>query len=125
MTENEIARHVVDAAVKVHKEFGPGLLEAAYEMALFMELQKRGLHVERQVPIAVHYDGVKLEMGYRADLIVENRVILEVKSIELVPPVAYQVLLTYLRFANMKLGILLNFGCETMKEGLKRVVNGL
>lgn len=91
MTENEVARQVVDAALKVHREFGPGLLEAAYEMALFVELQERGLRVERQVPIAVHYDGVKLEMGYRADLIVEERVIIESNrwSLCLLSPIRY------------------------------------
>lgn len=125
MTENEIAKLVLDAAYKVHSHLGPGLLERVYEAALTVELMKLGLTVERQVPFRAHYDGVDLQMGFRADLIVAQRVLIEIKSVEVVPKVAYKVVLTYLRMTGMHLGILLNFGEEYLKDGIKRVVNDL
>jgi GxxExxY protein len=125
VTENEIAKLVLDAAYKVHSHLGPGLLESVYEAALSVELMKMGLTVERQVPFRAHYDGVDLQMGFRADLIVAQRVLIEIKSVEVVPKVAYKVVLTYLRMTGMHLGILLNFGGEYLKDGIKRVVNYL
>ena len=103
MTENEIARQIVDAAYKIHTTLGPGLLESAYEAILAHELQKRGLSVARQKPIPVVYDGVHLEIGYRADLIVEDKVIVKVKSVEKLAPVHMKQLLTYLRLADLRL----------------------
>lgn len=125
MTENEIAKLVLDAAYKVHSHLGPGLLESVYEGALVVELMKAGLTVERQVPFRATYDGVDLEFGFRADIIVERKVLLEIKSVEVVPKVAYKIVLTYLRMTGLELGILLNFGEEYLKDGIKRVVNNL
>ncbi len=125
MTENEIARQIVDSAFAIHTALGPGLLESVYAHALEAELRLRGMHVEREVPIGVTYKGIKLAMGFRADLIVEGRVIIEVKSQEAVPPVAYKVLLTYLRVTGLHLGLLINFESELIKNGITRVVNQL
>ena len=125
MTENEIARQVVDAAYKVHTGFGPGLLESVYEVVLAYELKKRGLESERQVAVPVQYDSLVFEEGFRADVIVENKVIIEVKSIEKVAAVHKKQLLTYLRLADKRLGLLINFGEELIKSGISRVVNGL
>ncbi len=125
MTENEIARQIVDAAYKIHTTLGPGLLESVYEAVLFHELKKRGLHVERQVPMPVVWDNVRLEEGFRADLIVEHKVIIELKSVEKIAPVHGKQLLTYLRLADMRLGLLINFGEALIKNGIQRVVNGL
>lgn len=125
LTENEIAAQVVDAAFRIHKQLGPGLLESAYEAILEHELRKRGLHVQRQVPVSIVYDGVTLDVGYRADLLVENRVIIELKSVETLAPVHQKQLLTYLRLSGMRLGLLINFGEVLIKDGIKRVVNGL
>ncbi len=125
MSENEISAIIVDAAFKVHSKLGPGLLESVYETVLEYELKARGLRVDRQRPIPVVYEGVKLEDGFRADLIVEGRVIVEIKSLEIVPPVAYKILLTYLRLSDLRLGLLVNFGESLIKDGIKRVVNKL
>ncbi|MDJ0795733.1 MAG: GxxExxY protein [Calothrix sp. MO_167.B12] len=125
MTENEIAREIVDAAYKVHTTLGPGLLESVYEAAIEYELRKRGLWVVRQVPIPVIYEEVRLEEGFRADLIVEDKVIVELKSVEAVHPVHKKQLLTYLRLADKKLGLLINFGASLIKDGISRIVNGL
>jgi GxxExxY protein len=125
VTENEVARQVVDAAYKVHVTLGPGLLESVYEAALAYELQQRGLHVQQQVPIAVTYGAVRLEIGFRADLLVESKLIVEIKSVERVAPVHKKQLLTYLRLAGMRLGLLINFGEPTIKAGITRLVNGL
>lgn len=125
MTENEIAREIVNAAFKVHTRLGPGLLESVYETVLAYELQKRGLRVVRQQPIPVVYEEVKMEDGFRADLIVEGRVIVELKSLEAVAPVHKKQLLTYLRLSDRRLGLLINFGSELIKDGITRVVNGL
>lgn len=125
MTENEIAKLVLDAAYKVHTHLGPGLLESVYEAALAVELMRMGLAVERQVPFHAHYDGVDLKMGFRADIIVEGKVLLEIKSVEILPKVAFKVVLTYLRMTKLHLGIVLNFGEEFLKDGIKRVVNEL
>jgi GxxExxY protein len=125
MTENEISQIVVDCALRVHKTLGPGLLESVYTAALTYELKKRGLHVTLETGIPVFYENVNLEMGFRADIIVGGKVIIEVKSIEALAPLHGKILLTYLRFADMKLGLLINFNVELIKNGIKRVVNNL
>ena len=125
MNENEIAKIIVDAAFQVHKRLGPGLLESVYEIVLGYELKKRGLKVERQVPVAIAYDDIKFDEGFRTDLIVEEKVILELKSVEKVGLVHKKQLLTYLRLADKKLGLLINFGSELIRNGISRIVNGL
>ena len=125
MTENEIAREIVDAAFRVHTSLGPGLLESVYEAVMTYELEKRGLAVVRQQPIPVIYESVHLEEGFRADLIVNGRVIVELKSIEAVAPVHKKQLLTYLRLADKRLGLLINFNEALIKDGITRIVNGL
>ncbi len=125
MTENEIAKIVVDAAFQIHKRLGPGLLETVYEVVLAHALNKRGLKVERQVPVPIVFDGIKFDEGFRADLIVEEKVIVELKSVEKVVPVHKKQLLTYLRLADKRLGLLINFGAELIRDGVSRVVNGL
>ncbi|MEK8022133.1 MAG: GxxExxY protein [Candidatus Parabeggiatoa sp.] len=125
MHPNEISGTIIDTAYHIHKELGPGLLESVYQTVLAYELQKRGLHLEKEKPIPVRYEEVVLEQGFRADLIVENLVIVELKSVEKVAPVHKKQLLTYLRMAEKPLGLLLNFGAGLMKEGIFRVVNGL
>jgi GxxExxY protein len=125
MTENEIARQIVDAAFKIHTKFGPGRLETAYEAILAYELKKRGLRVKLQQPIPIWYEEIKLEVGYRADLIVEDKVIIELKSVERIAPVHQKQLLTYLKLADKRLGLLINFGEALIKNGVRRVVNDL
>lgn len=125
MTENEIAREVVDAAYRVHVALGPGLLESVYEATLAYELRKRGLAVLRQVSIPVVYEEVRLDEGFRADLIVEEKLIVELKSLEELARVHKKQLLTYLRLSNRRLGLLINFGEELIKDGISRVVNRL
>ena len=125
MHENDIAREIVDAAFKVHTTLGPGLLESVYEAVLAHELRKRSLKVERQAPIPVVYEEVRLEEGFRADLVVQDKVLVELKSVEKVAPVHKKQVLTYLRLANMKLGLLINFGEVLIRDGITRVVNGL
>ena len=125
MTENEIGTIVVDAAVKIHMALGPGLLESVYEVILAHELSKRGLHVERQVPIAIEYDGIRFDEGFRADIIVGKKVVLELKSVEKVSAVHKKQIQTYLRLTDCKLGYLLNFGAALMKQGITRAVNNL
>ena len=125
MTEDEIAKQAVDAAYQVHTKLGPGLFEIVYEVTLVYELKKRGLHVVRQQPIPIVYESIKFDEGFRADVIVEDKVILELKSLEAVSPVHKKQLLTYLRLADKRLGLLINFGEGLIKDGLTRVVNGL
>jgi GxxExxY protein len=135
MTENEIAKHIVDAALKIHKWFGPGLLESVYEAVLAAELEKRGLRVKREQPIPVVYEDVRLDIGFRADLIVpdrawsclivEDKVMIEIKSIEAIAPIHYKQVLTYLKIADKRSGLLINFNIDLIKEGIKRIVNGL
>ena len=124
MTENEIGKIVVDAAFRVHSRLGPGLLESVYEATLAYELRKRGLNVRRQVAIPIRYDDLEFEEGFRADLIVEDLVIVEIKSVEALIPVHGKQLLTYLRLADKRLGYLINFGEELIKDGMHRIVNG-
>ncbi len=125
MTENEIGKVVVDSAIAVHRALGPGLLETVYEVALAHELSKRGLQVERQVPVAIVYDGVVFDQGFRADIIINNKVILELKSVEKTTAAHKKQIQTYLRLSDRKLGFLLNFGEALMKNGISRAVNGL
>ena len=125
MTENEIATQIVDAAYKIHTELGPGLLESVYEAVMAEELMKRGLRVTRQQAIPLVYGNVKLDIGFRADLILEGKVIVEIKSVEVIAPVHKKQLLTYLRLADKRLGLLINFDTELIKDGISRVVNRL
>ncbi|MBI5502393.1 MAG: GxxExxY protein [Deltaproteobacteria bacterium] len=125
MGENTIAKDVVDAAVKVHRTVGSGMLESAYEMILAHELATRGHEVVRQIPIPVRYEGVEFGNGFRADLLVDGLVFLELKSVDQVLPAHKKQLLTYLRFGGKRLDLLLNFGAFRMKDGVFRVVNGL
>ena len=125
MKHNEISGIIVDVALHVHRELGPGLLETVYRKVLAHELRKRGLHVEEEVPIPVEWDGERLEIGFRADLIVENLVIVEIKSVESVTPVFKKILLTYLRLAGKRLGLLINFNEELLKNGITRIANRL
>ena len=125
MTENEIATVIVDVAYKIHTTLGPGLLESVYGAVMAYELEKRGLHVARQVPIPIVWEAVHLQEGFRADLIVEGKVIIELKSVEALAPIHKKQLLTYLRLAQKRLGILLNFNTALIKDGITRVVNGL
>jgi len=111
--------------MEIHRRLGPGLLESVYTVILAHELRKKGLSVEKEVPIPVKWDRIEMEVGFRADLIVENMVIVELKSVEKVAAVAKKVLLTYLRLADKRLGLILNFGEELLKDGISRVVNGL
>ncbi len=125
MHENEIARQIVDAAFQIHTRLGPGLLESVYEATLAYELARRGLRVRRQVPIPLVYDDVRMDEGFRADLLVEEAVIIEIKSVEALAPVHFKQLLTYLRLADRRLGLLVNFNEALIKDGLHRVVNNL
>lgn len=125
MIENEISGAVVDAAYKVHTTLGPGLLESVYETVMDFELRKRKLQVRRQVIIPVVYEGVVLDEGFRADLIVQDQVIVELKSVEAVHPVHKKQLLTYLRLADKRVGLLINFNVSLIKDGISRVVNNL
>jgi GxxExxY protein len=125
MTENEIAKVVVDAAFKIHSKLGPGVFESVYERLMIYELTTRGLTVISQTPIPIVYETEKFDEGFRADLIVEDKVILELKSVETVLPVHKKQLLTYLRLADKRLGLLINFGEELIKDGIYRIVNNL
>jgi len=125
MSENEIGKVVVDAAIAVHRELGPGLLESVYEVVLAYELKQRGLSVKRQLPISIHYKRMTFEDAFRADLIIEDKVIVELKSVEQVSEAHKKQLLTYMRLTSCKLGFLLNFGEALMKRGITRTVNGI
>ena len=122
---DDITGAVVDAAIKMHRELGPGLLESVYEVVLARALEKRGFRVERQKSIRFEYDGMVFEEGFRVDLLVEGRVVVEIKSVENLAPVHSKQLLTYLRLMRLPVGLLINFGEAILKEGLHRVVNNL
>ncbi|MEW6607362.1 MAG: GxxExxY protein [bacterium] len=124
MNENKIGEIIVDTAIELHKELGPGLLETVYEVILAHKLEKRGLSVNRQVPIPIEYQGIKFDEGFRTDILVENKVIIELKSVESVNKAHKKQVLTYLRLSGCKLGYLLNFGEALMKDGISRIVNG-
>ena len=125
MTENEISNMVIGEAINIHNAIGPGLLEKVYAECLYYRLLKRGLVARKEIPIPVVFEEVKMDCGYRADLIVDNKVIIEVKSIEAIADVHIAQLVTYLRFCNCKLGLLINFNVTLLKNGIKRVVNKL
>ena len=125
MTENEIGTICVDTAINVHRELGPGLLESVYEIVMAYELRQRGLRVERQVPIPIVYKGITFQEAFRADLLVEDKVIIDLKSVELISKAHRKQIQTYLRLTGLKLGYLFNFGAALMKEGIVRAVNGL
>jgi GxxExxY protein len=125
VTENQIAKHIVDAAYRIHTTLGPGLLESAYEIVLKYELEKRGLRTVRQQEIPIVYEGARIELGFRADLIVEDKVIVEIQSVETLAPVHKKQLLTHLRLADKRLGLLINFGVVLIKDGVMRIANGL
>lgn len=122
---NEISGVIVDAALKIHSELGPGLLESVYEVLLAHELKERGLQAERQVPVPIEYSGIKFEEGYRLDLLVEDQIVVEIKSVEEVSSVHKKQLLTYLRLTRTSLGLLLNFNVDLMKNGITRIANKL
>jgi len=125
MRLNDVTAQIVDAAYQIHQQLGPGLLETVYEVILAHELRKRGLRVRRQVPVPVEYDGLKFDEGFRLDLLVEEAVIVEIKSVEKNHPVHPKQLRTHLVLAKLQLGLVLNFGLERMKDGITRIVNGL
>lgn len=125
MTENEISEKIIGCAIQVHRELGPGLLESSYEECLYFELFQSGLQVEKQKPLPLVYKEVKLDCGYRIDLIVENKVIVEVKSVEALNDIHLAQVLTYLKLSKCKLGLLMNFNVLLVKDGIKRIVNKL
>ena len=125
MTENEISKIIVNASYKIHIRLGPGLLESVYEAILSHELTKQGLKIERQKPIPVIWDDIYLDIGFRSDIIVENKVIIEIKSVEQISNVYLKQLLTYVRVTDLRLGLLINFNEALIKNGIKRVANGL
>lgn len=125
MTEDELSKIIVDISYKIHTRLGPGLLESVYEAILYHELIKKGLKVERQKPIPVIWDDVYLDIGFRSDLIIENKVIVEIKSVEKLSNAHLKQLLTYIKITNLKLGLLINFNEALIKNGIKRVVYGL
>lgn len=125
MSENELSKIVVDCAFKVHNSLGPGLLESSYEECLFYELNKTGLKIEKQKSLPLIYEEVKLEIGYRIDLMIENKLIVEIKSVESLNEVHIAQLLTYLKLTNCKLGLLINFNVALIKNGIKRIANNL
>lgn len=124
MTENEISKVVFDCALTIHKALGPGLLESAYEACLSYELQKTGLYIERQKLLPLIYEEVHLEVGYRIDILIESKFIVEVKAVEALNDIHLAQILTYLKLSNCKLGMLINFYVILIKEGIKRVING-
>jgi GxxExxY protein len=125
MTENELSRIVLGQAISVHKALGPGLLESVYETCLYYRLSKTGLMIERQKPIPLVFEEVKLECGFRCDIVVKNKLIIEIKSVEGLNEVHFAQVLTYLKLTRIKLGLLLNFNVLQLKDGLKSIVNNL
>jgi len=124
MTENEIAKKILDAAFVVHTKVGPGVFESVYEVLVAYELKKQGLTVERQKPMPITYDGVRFEEAFRSDLVVNGKVIAELKSVEALSAVHAKQVLTQLRLSGVKLGLLINFGEAHLKNGIKRIING-
>ena len=125
MTENEISTVIVDIAFNIHKDYGPGLFESVYEEIFCYELAERGINFIRQSAIPLFHKTIKMEVGFRADIIVENKVIIEIKSVELLAPVHSKQLITYLKLTGLKLGLLINFNVNLIKEGIHRIVNNL
>jgi len=124
MNENEIANRVIGAAIDVHKSLGPGLLESAYQECLYYKLKQDGLRVEKEKSMPLIFEDVKLECGYRIDLLVENKVVIELKSVEALNDVYFAQTLTYMKLGNYKLGLLMNFNVTLLKNGIKRIING-
>lgn len=124
MTENELAKIIFDAGLKVHRTLGPGLLESAYEECLYYELVNLGLYIEKQKGLPLVYNSVKLEIGYRVDILVEKKIIIEIKAVEALNDIHLAQMLTYLKLSNCKLGLLINFNTTLFKDGIKRVING-
>jgi GxxExxY protein len=124
MTENQIANQIIGCAIEVHKALGPGLLESAYQECLFYKIQQVGLAVEKEKPMPLVFENVKLECGYRIDLLVESKVVVELKSVESLTDVHLAQTLTYMKLGNYKLGLLINFNVVLLKQGIKRVING-
>lgn len=122
---NELSNAVIAAAIEIHRATGPGIMESAYEAMLAHRLLKKGFKVERQVVVPINFDGIKLDEGFRIDLLIEETLVVEIKSIQCLLPVHTKQVLTYLRMMHRPLGLILNFGCPTLKEGIKRVVNDL
>jgi len=125
VAEDEIARQVVDAAFKVHTTLGPGLLESVYQAVLAHELERRGMRVQREVPIPIRYADLRFDVGFKADMVVNELVIVELKSVEHELPVHKKQVLTYVRLANLRLGLLVNFGTSRIKDGIARLANGM
>ncbi|MBZ0199342.1 MAG: GxxExxY protein [Ignavibacteriaceae bacterium] len=125
MTENEISYKIIGVAIELHKHLGPGLLESAYENPFAYELNESGLYVEQQIAVPLVYKNIKMDCGYRIDLRVEGKVIIELKSVETLAPVHFAQTLTYLRLSQCKLGLLINFNTVKLKEGIHRIVNNL
>ncbi len=125
MTENELSKIIVNACYNIHVELGPGLLESVYEEILYYELINQGLKVERQKTIPLIWKNIKMKIGFRADLVIENKVIIELKSVETIAPVHPKQLLTYLKITKLKLGLLINFNEKLIKDGITRIVNNL
>lgn len=123
MRINDITAAIIDVSIEIHRRLGPGLLESVYQKILAFELRKRGFVVEEEWPIPVEWDAVKLDVGFRADLIIDGLVVVELKSIEKVPSVAKKVLLTYLRISDKRVGLLINFGEEVLRNGIHRIAN--
>lgn len=124
MNENEISKVIFDSGLKVHRQLGAGLLESAYEECLYYELQKSGLLIEKQKPMPLIYDDIKLDIGYRIDLLVERKIVVEIKSVESLNEIHIAQVLTYLKLSNCKLGLLINFNSVLFKNGVKRLING-
>ena len=124
MTENELATVAVNISFKIHTTLGPGLLESVYESAFAYELDKKGIAYTRQEEIPAKYDDIQLDVGFRADIIIENKLLIELKSIEAIDKVHHKTVLTYLRLADLKLGLLINFGTNLIKDGIHRKING-
>ncbi len=124
MTENELSKIVFDAGLKIHKKLGPGLFETVYEECLFYELQKQGLKVKKQMVLPIIYEELKISNAFRIDILVESKLILEIKAVEFINPSHKAQLLTYLKMTNCKLGLLINFNEETFKAGISRIING-
>jgi len=125
MTENLLSNKIIGIAIELHKKLGPGLLESAYENALAHDLKEIGLDIKQQVSMPFIYKEIKLDIGYRLDLLIENKVIVEIKPVEVLAPVHYAQLLTYLKLSNLKLGLLINFNTKLLKDGIHRIVNNL
>jgi GxxExxY protein len=124
MEDNELTKKIIGCAIKVHKTLGPGLLESAYQACLYYELVKSSLFVEKEKPLPLVYEEVKLDCGYRMDLVIENKIIVEVKSVEALTDIHLAQVLTYLKLTNNRFGLLINFNVLKLKDGVKRVVNG-